>query len=386
MHRIWKLVIAPLVLIASCNNHVSDRADSFNKKIEVESNSNVHTAHFIELFVWPGEYPTRPIVVAAQEHFAPYKDHPAIIFSDSILQNEVFYFDELTEILLYLEDLPSTNFRYTLSNSPYAGREQVINRWMGLLSDFYQDAQVESFLRNHSGFYRGAQNEVQKNLPPADFISQIESYYRTEKCSYTIIAAPEMPTGGAYGQRGIGPYIYTDEGMKIFQIISASLPVEKDSYSKQYEYFGFDNKEFTLRNSYHEFGHAFVNTILSKEENLAVLDSYRHLFTPKLQERMQEQNYGTWFDCIAEHLVRLGEIRLADRSGDLKWSKELRSEHTNRLHFVFMPELEDAILMYEADSIHGTFEEYLPELFRSLDNLSSETIDHRITAPDKAAG
>ncbi|WP_299668239.1 hypothetical protein [uncultured Polaribacter sp.] len=79
------------------------------------------------MFVWPGNYPTRPVVVDAQSYFEPYKNHPAVKFSDSLLLNEIFYFDELTEILLYLEEFPSTKFKYSLENSPYSEKTVVIN-------------------------------------------------------------------------------------------------------------------------------------------------------------------------------------------------------------------------------------------------------------------
>ncbi len=349
-----------------------------NKKIEVAFNPNIHTSHVIELFVWPGEYPTRPMVVAAQEYFAPYKKHPAIRLSDSLLQNEIFYFDELTEILLYLEPFPSTTFKYPLENSPYADRVDVVKEWIKLIADFYVDAKVEDFLATNQAFYQGAKKEVLKNLPPDDFVQQIESYYRNSRLQYTIIPAPEMPTGGAYGQRGIGPYIFAPDGMLIYQVISASLPVEKDSATNAYTSYGFDNEAFTLRNSYHEFGHAFVNPILDKEKNKSLLNQYAHLFIPALKEVMEKQNYDNWFDCIAEHLVRLGEIRLAERSGHIKWAKVLREKHTKQLNFIFLPELEQKIKVYEQDEKYDSFEAYLPELLGVLANFDEKTIIGRI--------
>lgn len=188
--------ITILVLAIFCLNCTPEKEQEFpiDKQIEVRFNPNIHTSHVIELFVWPGEYPTRPIVVAAQQYFEPFKDHPAIIFSDSLLQNEIFYFDELTEILLYLEAFPSTNFKHPLSNSPYADRIPIITTWIENLAQFYEDAKVEDFLLKHQDFYQGAKQEVLKNLPPMNFAEQIESYYRKSKLSYTIIPAPEMPT------------------------------------------------------------------------------------------------------------------------------------------------------------------------------------------------
>src|SRR5690606_18905481 len=270
------LIIIILFLSCKSENCNEEKEDVIEKQIQVELNPNIHTSHIIEMFVWPGEYPTRPMCVAVQEYFEPFKEHPAIKLSDSLLQNEIFYFDELTEILLYLEDFPSTNFKYSLENSPYSNRTEIINEWIKRLSEFYVDANVKSFLKENEEFYKGARQEVLNNLPPKDFVSQIEKYYRESKLKYTIIPAPEMPTGGAYGYRGIGPYVYTSDGMLNYQVISASLTVEKDSISNKYEYFGFDNKEFILRNSYHEFGHAFVNSILTKKENEVLLNNYRN--------------------------------------------------------------------------------------------------------------
>lgn len=372
------LLIIALLLSCKSENPNEIKEEIVEKQIQVDLNPNIHTSHIIEMFVWPGEYPTRPLCIAAQKHFEPFKNHPAIKLSDSLLQNEIFYFDELTEILLYLEDFPSTKFKYPLENSPYSNRTDVINEWIKRLSEFYVDANMEFFLKENEAFYKGARQEVLNNLPPKDFVNQIEEYYRESKIRYTIIPAPEMPTGGAYGYRGIGPYVYTPDGMLIYQVISASLPVEKDSISNEYEHFGFDNKEFILRNSYHEFGHAFVNTILVKKDNGILLDKYMNLFTPELQKVMEAQNYDNWFDCIAEHIVRLGEIRLAERSGNEKWANELRKYHTEKLNFIFLPEFEAKIKEYEQDDSFKSFEQFLPNLLKVLENFDSDKIKDRI--------
>ena len=279
---------------------------------------------------------------------------------------------------MYLDDFPSTDFKYSLDNSPYSNRTGIINEWIKKLSEFYIDANVKSFLNKNKAFYDGARQEVLNNLPPEDFVDQMEKYYREKKIRYTIIPAPEMPTGGAYGYRGIGPYVQTADGMLIYQVISASLPVEKDSISNKYKYFGFDNEKFILRNSYHEFGHAFVNTILHKNENRILLNRYENLFTPELQNVMEAQNYDNWFDCIAEHLVRLGEIRLAERSGNEKWAEELRKYHIKELNFIFLPQFEAKIKEYEQNDSFKSFEKFLPNLLKELDYFDSEMIKNII--------
>lgn len=367
IHSLKIHLVLALSVLAGCTVNTATSVDQegiakAKKRVLVTSNPNIHMSHVIELFVWDGDYPTRPMVVAAQEYFEPFRNHPAVVFSDSLLINELFYFDELTEILLYLEELPSTNFKYSLANSPYRDRLPVIEKWISLLAKFYRDADVGTFLQENEGFYLGANKEVSENLPPDDFVEQMESYYRGSRLSYTIIPAPEMPTGGAYGQRGIGPYVYTDNGLHIYQVISASLPVEKDSLANDYTYFGFDNRPFILRNSYHEFGHAFVNPILGIEQYENLVYDYEDSFTPSLKEIMLKQNYDNWFDCVAEHLVRLGEIRLAERSGNAQWAERLRKYHTDTLGFVFLPALEEKILQYEKNPGINSFAEYLPTL------------------------
>ena len=374
-----------LCLIYSCK---SDKREPINeqtksetnsvKQIQVTLNPNISTTHIIELFIWPGEYPTRPIIVAAQKHFEPYKNHRAVILTDSLVMNEVFFLDELIEILLYLEDLPSTNFKYPLEASPYSDRIDIIKPWIEAMAAFYVDADVAAFQKENKAFYEGARQEVIKNLPPKGFVGLIESYYRTSKIKYTIIPEPGLPTGGDYGYRGIGPYVYTDEGMLVYQVISASLPVTKDSITNTYTYFGFDNKEYILRNSYHEFGHSFVNTVLSKKANEVILDQYKNLFMPELKAVMATQGYGAWFDCVAEHLVRLGEIRLAERSGNAKWAEELRYYHIKERNFIFLPELEAKIMEYEQDKRYTSFEQFLPELLKVLDQFDEEKIRRRI--------
>jgi len=370
-----------VVIVISCNNASKKETAEYQtkKQIDVELNPNIHTSHIIELFVWPGEYPTRPMVTEAQKYFEPYKNHPAIKLSDSLLQNEIFYFDELTEILLYLEHFPSTKFQYSLDNTPYANRIDIIEEWIEKIAKFYVEASVGLFLENNKYFYEGAKEELIKTLPQKDFVHLIEEYYRDEKIKYTIIPAPEMPTGGAYGYRGIGPYLYTTDGMLIYQVISASLPIDRQSDINKYTKFGFDNKENTLRMSYHEFGHAFVNPLFETNEQLVkTVDKYEHLFTPGFKEVMRKQNYTDWLTVIQEHLVRLGEIRLAERSGNKKWADELRTYHIEQLKFVFLPDLEESIKKYESNHSYASFEDYLPKLLTVLDNFDIEKVEQRL--------
>ena len=202
-------LIILLCICISCGQNTTNNPEdkTVQKEIQVEINRNLITSHIIEHMVWEGNYPSRPMVLEAKSKFDKYKNHPAIKLSDSLLLNEIFYFDELTTFLLYTEDLPSIQFKYPLEGTIYEEKRDIIERWLSLISQFYIESDIEGFISENQSFYEGAVQEVKNNLPPKDFVNQLESYYRTQRLSYTLIPSPEMQTGGEYGYRGIGPYI-----------------------------------------------------------------------------------------------------------------------------------------------------------------------------------
>lgn len=366
------LNIAFVLLAISC---ISQRDKAESRQIDVELNYNIHTQLILEHFAWPGKYPTRPMIVASAEHFDKFKDHPAVLFSDSLLRNEVFYSDELMEVLLYSELLPKTGYKYSLKNTPYENRIDLIDKWKEKVAEFYIDADVKGFLESNKEFYDGAIDEIVINLPSNDFIDQMESFYKDKKLKYTIIPAPEMQTGD---QRGVGPYVRTKDGMLVYQIISASQPIDELSRLSDYQQFGFNDRNYILTNARHEFGHAFVNPLLEKVVITELINKYEGLFTPKLRNVMENQNYGTWWDCVAEHFVRLGEIRIAERSGDISLSANLRLEYTDNKKFIFLPELEQRIKEYESNTKYQTFDNYLPDLIKTFDSFSAQEVDKRL--------
>ena len=168
--------------------------------------------------------------------------------------------------------------------------------------------------------------------------------------------------------------------MAIYQIISASLPVETKEKVNEYDSFGFDNEENTLRMSYHEFGHAFVNPLFENDSLLLQLVSQsEHLYIDEYKPIMSRQNYNEWETIVMEYLVRLGEIRLAERSDNPVWAAELRQYHTNELKFVLLPELEKKIIIYENNPELGTFKDFLPELLSVFTNFNEEELKSRLT-------
>ena len=364
------------ILLTLLGSNCISQKKNTQREIAVESNYNIHTQLILEHLVWPGKrYPNRPMITEVIRYFDKYKDHPAIHFTDSLLRNKIFFSDELMEISLYLEPLPSTKFKYSIENTPYNDRIALINEWKQKVSDFYIVSDVEGFMKSNKQFYDGAIKEVVNNLPPNDFIDQMETFYRDKKLKYTIIPCPEMKTGD---KRGVGPYVQTKEGMLVYQIISASIPIQNMNKLSDCTEFGFNNREYILLNARHEFGHSFVNPLLERADITELLNKYEKLFTRAFEKVMGDQNYGTWWDCVAEHLVRLGEIRIADRSGDSILATKLRFENIEKKRFIFLPELEEKVKQYESNKMYKSFLSYLPELINTLEQFNVQKINSRI--------
>jgi len=105
-----------------------------------------------------------------------------------------------------------------------------------------------------------------------------------------------------------------------------------------------------------------VNSLLERADVSALINKHTELFTPALQKVMGDQNYGTWWDCVAEHLVRLGEIRIAERSRDSSLAMKLRVEYIDNKKFIFLPDLERKIKEYVSSKKYKSFFSFLPEL------------------------
>lgn len=82
-----------------------------------------------------------------------------------------------------------------------------------------------------------------------------------------------------------------------------------------------------------------------------------------------------------EHLVRLGEIRIAKSMGDIAEENRIRKLHVSEFGFVLLPMLEKVIEKYESDRArYPDFKSFLPEIFSSLHQLQPADIDALVKA------
>ena len=185
---------------------------------------------------------------------------------------------------------------------------------------------------------------------------------------------PGMPISpGEDNYRAFGPTLKNGKRKIATMVFSTSVQLPLMSSLKHYEKFGFDNRNVIRLLTTHEFGHSFVNPYIENIASEIIRDT--SLFTASLRKSLERSYISNWKECVTEHIVRLGEIRIAKLMGDTLEENRLREYHT-KLGFILLPLLEKKIKEYETNRLKFlTFARYLPNLYQTLHKLTPEDID-----------
>ncbi|MFZ4928536.1 DUF4932 domain-containing protein [Chryseobacterium sp. Mn2064] len=174
--------------------------------------------------------------------------------------------------------------------------------------------------------------------------------------------------------RGIATEMILKSGKKdIYEIASPFMKVEKPGE------FGYDNQFQARFLSVHEFGHSFVNKEVYANKDQ--LSRFKDLFEQsKLKETMiKTGGYGDYQTCVAEHLVRLGEIQTAKIQKDGERAKKLDAYHLKN-NFIFIPLLQEKLKEYNVNrKKYKTFGEFVPQLLKVFENSSVEFINSELS-------
>ena len=206
------------------------------------------------------------------------------------------------------------------------------------------------------------------------FTKAMEQFYGERFNSYTIIISPMMmwPIEDNEG-RGIGTHVILPSGQQnIYEIASPFVRVQKPGE------FGYDHQFQARFLSVHEFGHSFVNKEVNRHKDK--LTKFKDLFEKsKLKETMiKTGGYADYLTCVAEHLVRLGEIETARIQKDDQRLERLKDYHLKN-NFIFLPLLEEKIKEYNSDrKKYKTFGEFIPKLLQIFENSSVSFIDNEL--------
>jgi hypothetical protein len=285
----------------------------------------------------------------------------------TLKKTDIGYDDMLTQYLLHQKEFPDFGNKYNdsltikeMELDGYAGIDTLYIQIYEELYDFYQNAKIENFIADMDFYYSGAINEIKKVASRYDVIQQMEDYCRMENHRYIVSPEPLFLTGGS---RGIGPSVQTDLGKICYQFISPSPNIDLNNvdYSLPSPAYGYDDNDYIRTILVHEFGHSFVKIDLTKDANEKFINDKSSLFTEDVQQTLMNTGIGDFHTYISEHIVRLLEIRIADKFIGEKQAEELRKVNSA---FIWLPQMEELIIKdYESNKEKfSNFSDFIPEL------------------------
>lgn len=311
----------------------------------------------------------RPEANSAVSHFGDYRDHEAVTLVGELTASG-FWLDRLLRFALeapaFDDTAGQTAWPEDLAQAAGGGDARAgaarLDSLYQALSDFYHDTNAASWLVSREADYACAIAEIEAGLPAPDFIAAMEAWYGEERAAYELIIAP-----GLYATMGFGVQYGPDNAPRIANI---AAPFVQTNDEAAYGC-GYDDPDTVTELSRHEFGHSFVDVA----DAVAVWPeaASADLHAP-IAERMQQQGYASWPVIVEEHIVRLGEIRIAEQMGEPDRAARLRDDYTSNRGFIYLPALEAAIETYEADRERWPrLADFMPELVAAV--YASDTQD-----------
>ncbi|MBV8327426.1 DUF4932 domain-containing protein [Chryseobacterium sp.] len=331
----------------------------------------------------------QPVVKEALETFGYLKNFDIAVstarLNDILLEKYGSGNDILMKPLMYHREFPSTewinDYQYENNNLTKEQNKEatlLIRNYLSELSKFYIKENIGEFFKKKNNFYTGAVNEYNKQIP-SGFINAMEMFYGEGFNGYTILVSPIMMWLISENEgRGIATEVILKSGKKnIYEIASPFVKVEKPGQ------FGYDNQFQARFLSVHEFGHSFVNRQVYKHTDQ--LHKFKDLFEKSnLKETMiKTGGYEDYQTCVAEHLVRLGEIQTAKIQKDFERAKRLKDYHIKN-NFIFLPQLNEKIKEYNANRTkYKTFADFVPRLLEIFENSSVRFINNELDTIQK---
>lgn len=325
----------------------------------------------------------QPIVKRALDQFSQLKDDnfakETANINDVLNQKYGLGNDILMPALLYHQEFPSmvwkSNYQFKNDNFSKEKNDEITNlikNYVDNLATFYTKNRVGEFFKTNKSFYASAKKEFGKQLPKG-FVKAMESYYGEKFNSYNILISPMMmwPIEDNEG-RGIGSKTEINNKTDIYEIASPFVRVLQDNQ------YGYDNQFQVRFLTIHEFGHSFVNKEVSKNKDK--LSEFQLLFdNSKLKETMiNTGGYGDYQTCVAEHLVRLGEIEVALLQHDKERADKLVQYHSKN-NFIFLPQLMDRVKLYlDNRTKYPNFATFVPQLLDIFNDSNIEFINKEL--------
>lgn len=376
-------IFASCMQIHNKKIEASFEATSADSLLNVTWNKNLETMALIynlsdagDLLFEMNPEPRAMLARTLTEKFSEFKNHRAVVLLNSLLDDG---FVDLYDIDLgfYLTDLPEfrqyANFPDIYYEWDSLTRNEVQKRFdefHAAVRDFYADADLENYFATEGKLlFDKLLKEVNMIRPSGRYTREMENYYGIYHNSYTIVVS-------VFSFNGIGrsKTVVTTEGKNIYQLVSSDPSHESDYIDlEDLNSFtiGYVDRDYFREIALHEMGHAFfVEGLRNNDTVIQLVHEIDYLFNDSLKTKMMKQGYQDWHMCFEEHLVRLGEIKIARILGDDLYADAYYNQCLYQRGFQYLPLMDSLFIDYENNrNKYFTINEFLPKLIENLKSL-----------------
>lgn len=295
------------------------------------------------------------------DYFKAYNNHDAVTKTKEFLKRSgtdfflySFYYSDFPKSKR-IKEIPNILTKDLNNDRKVALKE--LDDLMSEISKFYIDSNFEKFLDDYGYIYSKAALEVSHNLPEANFIERLETYFGTSYSQYKFYIIPFFKT-----EFGMAHLLNNDGFSENITFISPFLPAEID-IDGRLSSVGYDSQEDILAWVIHEYSHTFFNPALTTKENLDALNTYKTLYKPV----EDEPQIGTWSSMFAEHLAVAFEVRMFEILGDTNRSYQIIKRHEN---YIYLDHFIEQLELFENNrDKYESINDFMKRLIHSCQNL-----------------
>lgn len=315
------------------------------------------------------EYNGRRVVMAqwysmVPKNYEKYKafDTCRIMTIYRKLQTEGNGYDFFTGFLLQVDEVPfarisaTTDQRQLARFSPkgdMAEAKQKATVFLDAFNDFCRSIDLDAHLTQYKPYYDLALASVAKNVPPGDFLPVMEHYYRKQFNEYNLIPSLNLFTGMGFGSMNHATRkIYNAFGSFTFQSFDSNPPD-----------MGFDDPVKIRALAAHEFGHSFANPAIDSLPS-SLIQETAHLYR-SIEAEMKKQGYVNWLQSLYEHLVRAGEVIVAEKIGDSTRAVSILQGNVKD-GFIYLPFMVQELKKWDKNPSSGNFNDEVVRMMRRL--------------------
>ena len=319
---------------------------------------------------WNAGIPSQPYRREVMRHFAHLKNHPAVLLTDQ-LHAQGFWWDAMIELAVTCTAFPEAVLTTDLPNSRYvdagagdpAKGKTTIDELLDRIDDFCIQAKFDDFYRAHQPFYDQIMGEVEAGLPDASWLQLVTDYYGAGS-DEDIQGFYLIPSPLSIGGNGFGPEVRRDGELEVYNVFAPFRSVDAEEKSG-----GFDRPEQLAELSVHEFGHSFVNHALEPPQHETTIARFAALYAA--ERAAGQMGYEDW-TCVAEHIIRACEIRIALAAGQPESAARLLQHNIDQYAFRYLPAIVEALDDYEQNrSRYPSLAAFVPTLMQTFDALAA---------------